>query len=268
MPKRWNISGFTLVELTIVLIIVSLLIGGLAVSLTAQIDTANIKETQRRLEQAQEALLGFAAANGRLPCPAAAGSGTETFCTNGGPGACGAAIATVQSHGRCANPYDGFLPATTLGLAPADASGQLVDSWQSPVRYAVATQYDATNAIYSFTAPNGMKTTKLESLAPDLRVCATSATMDSVGTSSAKCHSDGTTNTLSNSTVAIVYSLGRNWSTGGSAGDEQHNPNPNTIITADRAFVSTVNTAAFDDIVSWLSPNVLYNRMITAGRLP
>ena len=40
---------------------------------------------------------------------------------------------------------------------------------------------------------------------------------------------------------------------------------------ADRVVVShtpTTGANEFDDIVAWLSPNVLYNRMIAAGRLP
>ena len=32
---------------------------------------------------------------------------------------------------------------------------------------------------------------------------------------------------------------------------------------------STVPTGGeFDDLVTWISPNILYNRMISAGRLP
>lgn len=259
-------QGFTLVELAIVLIIVGLLIGGLIISLSAQHDTANIKETQLRLAQAQEALLGFAVANGRLPCPATTGDGFETFCTNG-TGACGLLTHTVQTHGRCANYYDGFLPAASLGLTPTDSNGRLVDAWMAPIRYGVTAQYDGPHTLYSFTAPNGMKTTTLATLAPDLQICATSATIVNQGTSTAQCNTDGTTNTLSNNAAAVIYSLGKNGASGGTDTDEQHNPNPNSPLSADRAYISTA-TSTFDDIVVWLSPNILYNRMIAAGRLP
>jgi hypothetical protein len=36
----------------------------------------------------------------------------------------------------------------------------------------------------------------------------------------------------------------------------------------DNDFVSHTPTTDFDDIVAWLPASILYNRMITAGRLP
>ena len=66
--------GFTLVEMAVVLLIVALLVGsGLSV-VSAQVEQQKYKDTQRILDDAREALLGFAAANGRLPCPATAAS--------------------------------------------------------------------------------------------------------------------------------------------------------------------------------------------------
>ena len=51
------------------LVIVGLLTGGLLLSLTTTRDIANEKETQKQLAMIQEALLGFAVANGWLPRP-------------------------------------------------------------------------------------------------------------------------------------------------------------------------------------------------------
>ena len=105
MNKFAKISqgGFTLVELAIVLIIVTLLTSGLMMSLMAQQEMMASAETQRRLNEARDALLGFAAANGRLPCPAApATTGLEL----------------PAGGGDCNNPWDGFLPAITLGMTP------------------------------------------------------------------------------------------------------------------------------------------------------
>jgi prepilin-type N-terminal cleavage/methylation domain-containing protein len=53
-------QGFTLIELAIVLIIVTILIGGLAVPLSAQIQARRIAETQKTLEEAREAIIGYA----------------------------------------------------------------------------------------------------------------------------------------------------------------------------------------------------------------
>jgi prepilin-type N-terminal cleavage/methylation domain-containing protein len=63
-------SGFTLVELTMVLIIVALLSTGLLFGVSAQRSIAENAEAQRLLENNREVLLGFAITRGRLPCPA------------------------------------------------------------------------------------------------------------------------------------------------------------------------------------------------------
>lgn len=240
-PKhRPAAAGFTLVELTIVLVIVSLLLGGLAISFTAQQNVANLKETQRRLELAQEALLGFAAANGRLPCPAA-------------PPAAGGAEAPVGT-GTCSNALNGYLPATTLGMAPTDTQGYLVDSWGNPIRYAV---YNATIGGQSnpFTTPNAMKTVTLQTLSSAanlLYVCG--------GASVALTVNCSTETVLTNNAVAVIFSMGKNGAAA-AAGEEAENTD------GDIVFVSK-NTSDFDDIVTWISPNILYNRLIAAGRLP
>jgi hypothetical protein len=63
-------------------------------------------------------------------------------------------------------------------------------------------------------------------------------------------------------------SLGPNWASGGTGADEAAN------LDGDQVFVSHVRSAAgapngeFDDIVTWLSVNVLLNRLVSAGQLP
>lgn len=103
--------GFTLVEIAIALAIIALLLGMMVVPLNTQIDQQRIGDTQRQLNTVAEALLGFAVANGRLPCPAtatlantAAGAGTEIA--------------------NCSAGADGVLPWTTLGISETDAWGR------------------------------------------------------------------------------------------------------------------------------------------------
>ena len=252
--------GFTLVELAIALFIITLVLSSFLVPLTTQIAQRKIGDTQKTLEDLKEALLGFAVANGRLPCPASATSnGVEAFCTSATPAACGAELLAVQTHGRCAAQYNGFAPGATLGLAATDAQGYAIDAWGARIRYAVTASASAN--VSTFTSPNGMRNITLPALAPDLFVCASSTVVTAVNC--------GTAQTLTNSAPAVIFSLGPNATTGGGAGaDEAQNLN-NTQV-----FVSRVRSdpgsagGEFDDIVTWLSENVLYNRMVAAGQLP
>lgn len=102
--------GFTLLELTVVLAIVGALLGALLVPLAIQVDVANMRETLDELEDAREALIGFAAANGnRLPCPDTDGDGL------------------AEPAGAC-DDVEGNLPWVTLGLGRGDG-------WGRPLRY-------------------------------------------------------------------------------------------------------------------------------------
>lgn len=267
------VRGFTLTELAVVLAIVAFLLGGVMMQLSVQDDVRRTQETQQRLNEVRDALIGFAAAQGRLPCPAnAASNGMESFCTNPGPDAnpCGAAVTTYQSHGRCSNQFDGFLPAVTLGISPTDNNGYALDSWNQQIRYAVTTQY--ASGIYPFTSVNGMRTVTIPTLNPDLQVCSTSTGVNNAGNIAAPLPICGTS--LTTTAVAVIYSTGSNSATGGAGADETHNPNPNATVAADRLFVAHEKSPAsaangeFDDLVIWLSPNILFNRMIAAGRLP
>lgn len=250
--KPWSLGGFTLIEMAIVLIILTLVIGSALAPLNAQIEQRRRTETEKTLEEIKEALIGFAIANDRLPCPASASS-------NG--------VEAPAGGGSCANAYNGFVPAVTLGLNNTDAQGYALDAWSNRIRYAVAQSNG--NA---FTTTNGMKNAGMASLSSELRVCASSVgntpstpPQTSCGTAQAL------TTTSQNAVPAIIFSQGKNWAMGGTSSDEASN------LNGDAVFISHTPTPAnypaaqggeFDDIVTWLSPNILYNRMVAAGRLP
>ncbi len=105
----------------------------------------------------------------------------------------------------------------------------------------------------------------MANLAPDLNVCA-SAT----GIGGTDC---GAAVSLTANAVAVIYSVGVNAATGGTGTDETANPNPNSadnnqvFISHTRAMAAATN-GEFDDIVIWIAPGILYNRMVQAGRLP
>ena len=235
MPRRQ--CAFTLVELTIVLLIVALLIGGMLVPLSAQRDLGQVSETQRQLAEIKEALQGFAVANGRLPRPA-------TSLTDG-----------AENPALCADDAacTGYLPWATLGVKKTDA-------WSKMIRYSVTPAY--ANAAFTLTTVGSKKV----------------QTRDSAGTASYLIGVGGLCSLSSPCAPAVVYSAGKsNWgvSEQGNAlpdesadnADEDANAVATTVFFA-RDPSTVANGGPFDDIVTWLSPNILYSRMIAAGRLP
>lgn len=245
-------QGFTLIEITIVLFIVALLLGGLLPTLSGQIEQRRVGETSKQLEEIQQALIGFAIVNGRLPCPASSTtSGAESPSTG---------------TGICTNNFDGYVPAATLGVTTTvDSQGNTgfaVDSWGNRIRYAVTAWSSNT-----YTVPNGMSTKGITNLIPpDLIMCSTATGIGVASCATGKSLS-------SNGVPVVIFSTGKNGLLASPGLDEAANLN-GTNDNNDRAFVSHTPTPTgstngeFDDLVIWLSPNTLINRMVAAGRLP
>ena len=79
MKTRLNFKsglGFSLVEMAVVLIILAFVLGALLMPMQVQREQLFQSETNKLLETAKKALLGYAQSQGRLPCPAV-GSGVE-----------------------------------------------------------------------------------------------------------------------------------------------------------------------------------------------
>ena len=231
-------TGFTLVELAIVLFIVSLLLGGMLLPLSAQQDVRQRQETEKTLNDIRDALIGFAVVNGRLPRPA-------TSATDG-----------AEAAAACANDAacTGFIPWATLG------SGKL-DGWGKLIRYSVTPAY-ANAPIALTTIPNR-----------------TVQTRDSNGNviylaGGASC------TTPSQCVPAVIFSQGKShWGVtdAGNAlpddsatnADEDANQNGTTNFFSRTLSASTTTPGGeFDDQVIWVSANVLFNRLVSAGKLP
>lgn len=244
-------SGFSLVEMAVVLLIIGLLLGGLIMPLTARVDTQRYQATESSLHDIREALIGYALVNDALPCPA-------TSTSNG---------TAATAGGGCAVQH-GFVPAVTLGLAGAQNNdGLLLDAYTSPIRYSVSNSDTDGDSNWDFTFPGEIRNVQIANVTPDLDVCTTAT-----GSSATACA--GAATTLTATAPAVVFSLGKDWATFTSA-DQQENVGATLggyDVAADGVFVSrSLSSAAaneFDDIVTWVSPNSLYGRMVSAGRLP
>jgi len=234
--------GFTLVEMAIVLVIFGLLLSAFLAPLSAQRDLKDYTNTQNSLEEIKESLIGYALSHGYFPCPAkSVTDGREdrsgTTCTDHGTG-------PIRV---------GALPWAELGVPQ-------LDSWNHLYRYSVTLAY----------ADSGAKISLSPLTARDITI----QTRDSAGAV------QNLTN--GNDIPVVIMSMGKNGVWGYANDGTQVTDVSATNVDEDtngngngRTFLSrtpTSNTATtggeIDDIVTWISPNVYLNRMVSAGQLP
>lgn len=236
-------AGFSLMEMAVVLMIMGILMGGVLVSVSQTTLNARRATALAQLRLIEEALYGFAQTNERLPCPASA-------ATNGIEASIGSPVTSCSIS-------DGFVPAATLGFdGTINEDGLLLDPWQNPYRYSVrSTAYTTVTGINtSFATP-----------AAALQICsATTCNASEILTSIAP---------------AVVLTMGENWGTTTSA-QEVENASTTAPLTGavtgnsypvndDTTFISASYIEdQFDDQLVWLSPYILFNRMVSAGKLP
>ena len=248
--------AFTLLEVTLVMLILAILVAGLAVPLSTQVALRRHEETRRILEEAREALLGFAAVHGRLPCPATAAShGKESFAVNGD-----------VMNGDCSNFHDGFLPAASIGLSALDPEGFARDGWgteRNRIRYAVFGGRAVAGVTNPLTRANGMQLATLAALGDHpayLVVCGAGAPADAPVCGPAA-------NQLTRRAAFVLLSLGPSAAHRAATGpDESRNLDGHGVFVSHETV--TVPGNEFDDELAWVPVNVLAGRMISAGRLP
>ena len=252
LKKSMMQKGFTLVEIAIVLVIFGLLLSALLLPLRAQREQAAQAQTISTLNNAKQALIGFAQANGRLPCPA-------TEVSNG--------IASPNASGPCTAQL-GFLPAASLGIQPTDAQGFAVDAWDIRIMYAITQSNQGGALTPDYTTNNDINDVGIVALSQNtenLRVC-----NSDVGVTATRCSGGTEANFLINNAVAVIYSTGATGTSVPGSPSEATNPSVATspkIVFVSREISLLDAPNEFDHIVTWISPYVLYNAMIQAGQL-
>ncbi|WP_296887378.1 prepilin-type N-terminal cleavage/methylation domain-containing protein [Thiobacillus sp.] len=272
--------GFTLIEMAIVLIIITILIGGLAVPLSAQIQARRIAETKKIMEEAREAIVGYAMshscscvydATGTLipatPTP------SPTTCTSTCPANDSSLAGVTLQHaylpcpdtsgttngnedrnfasGACEEQVvgsglsHGYLPWVTLGVAQQDA-------WGNRLLYAVNTTYSHKYRGFSTST----------ALDDPLQICST--------------HSCATPDVAAN-VVFVLASFGPNgWGALNVNGNTLAAPTgadelENKEIPPDSTYVSRIPTQVggpggeFDDLLVWVSDSLLKARVCPTG---
>lgn len=268
MNRTLPSKGFSLIEIAVVLVIITILVTIIAIPLATQLEQQRRNDTGRQLETIKEALIGYAQANGRLPCPATDGANygaTNTYGSENPPGG-----------GACASPV-GYLPAATLGAFPVDSTGFALDAWGTPknrILYAIADINITTGTNcpmaqnHPLTTQGGIKTISMDCLASGGKTLLSVCSSTPIGAPGAATACAAGTK-LTDSAPFVLISLGKNAPTGAVSGsDEAHNVDLDNFFVSKSITVGTAPGGEFDDIVTWPSLNVLFARMIQAGKLP
>lgn len=280
-----------MIEIAIVLLIVTILLGYSVALFPVQQELKQYRKLDRDMDNIVAHLIGFAQVNGRLPCPDTDGdiNGLGAGDINGQEDT----DDVVNNLDTLGNPppdpdgiidsckgFSGFLPAGTLGLTGnIDANGSLLDPWGQPYRYHVSNidfnsvgglgGTDAnidTLAGADLVSPNGIGEEGLSNVTPNISICTNS---NNATATDIVCDGSGTSIVVN--AAAVVVSSGKDL---GQLASNIQNENRDDFHDGTNDLVYTFSThsdvsgAEYDDRVRWISPNLLYSKMIEAGQLP
>jgi prepilin-type N-terminal cleavage/methylation domain-containing protein len=264
--KRSNTGGFTLIEIAIVLLIIGLLTGGLLMPLAMQYEIKQRQQVQKELKQIRDALLGYYLIHGHFPCPASH--------TSGGLEHERTAANICKTGYEEPNTPHGFVPYAELGLTGSinAASNLMEDVWGHPYRYSVSNQGATCLGKWVYTTPYAFPTLR-ENIAQGLTDCV-GKTIENHLPNLQICDAQG--HCAAAAAAVVIFSLGKN---------AANTPETGTAEARNRGTISTVNSniliksqsntkfyigddiSTYDDLVEWISPNVLFNALARTNQL-
>jgi len=221
-----------------VLVITGIILSGLVSGVDAQLEQRDRRQTRQQLEEIKHALLGFAVANGRLPCPDSAGNdGIEDPPL--GVGGCTDLVSV------------GNLPWATLGIGQFDA-------WQRNFTYGVTPTF-ADNLVSSAppascSSPLGRQPPPPPGVSFELCSVANFSVLDGAPPGGA---------TVAQNIATVVISYGRNGGMAPTNSDETENQDGD-VIAVDKVYSSNP-AQPFDDLVEFISTNELMYTMLAGG---
>lgn len=144
-PQLARDTGFSLVELSIVVLIVSILLTMGLAAFSVQMDTAALSATQRRQEAIKDALIAYLRTNRRLPCP-------ETTAFNGSPPTGAESRQTPGDVTTLCSSFWGTVPFVTLGLSRETA----LDGYSNFFSYFVSSSSTNTDPDWTLSSAVGI----------------------------------------------------------------------------------------------------------------
>lgn len=249
-------AGFTLIELTMVLFVITLVLAGILDPLSTRMESEERNKTQTQLDDIRQSLIGYALVNGHLPCPdcdaasgncAAVGITANDGVEDGVDAGTGVSPRAGNTFDSCAT-LQGNLPWATLGLSEFDA-------WNKHFVYRVdqdfADDTDGTGDSCAIAA--GIS----------FQICST-GNIDV---------QDETGSTVASDLPVLVMSYGKNVDdvTNPASNFEKENqdvaPYNTATLFIDKDY-SNAGANEFDDMLMWIPTNSLIYRMVQAERLP
>lgn len=220
--------GFTLVEIAVVLVVIGILFGSILGPISSQRANQRVNATEKLLAEIHDALLGFAALNGYLPCPATTGSNGAEDRTGGAGSDC------REEHG--------FVPSATLGLnGKFDNNSLITDPWGNAIRYSLN---DVGTWEYA-------KAISLNAGTTTYNIC-----------TAASCAG---ASQIANGVVAVLLSIGPDRDASPGSATQLDNLDDDDEFVS-REFNETSGNE-FDDILVWLSPSTLTLHLVKSGQL-
>jgi prepilin-type N-terminal cleavage/methylation domain-containing protein len=225
--------GFSLLEIAIALVILSLMMGWLMTPLRVQYALQKYQQTEQRLQATQQALLGHALIHHYLPCP-----------DNDNPPD---GWENVLANQSCVHD-EGVLPWAQLGLVATDA-------WGRYFRYRADSTF--THHAQWFSVPAAESASNIQVSGDAGAVTSVPSRPAVIVLSHGENGLGGIQSVSGGQASAMALPV---------HADEQENADGD-LVFVDKAQQQTGN-AVFDDRLIMLSPKVLIQQMVQAQRLP